>query len=233
MSNDRLLLVSHHLCPYVQRAAIVLAEKGIPFERHNIDLAHKPDWFIQISPLGKTPVLVVGETALFESAPIVEYLDEIRGPTMHPADPLEKAENRAWMEVGSTILNDIAQAYGSTTQDGLNAAIERMRLKFQRVEGRLNDRDGPYFNGSAFSIVDAVYAPVFRYFNVFDELDAVDALGGLEKLAAWRNALARRASVRQAAPADYNDRLRDFLRNKASIIGQLAVVRQHPGDAAA
>ena len=26
-------LVSHHLCPYVQRAAIVLLEKGVPFKR--------------------------------------------------------------------------------------------------------------------------------------------------------------------------------------------------------
>ncbi|TIV92227.1 MAG: glutathione S-transferase family protein, partial [Mesorhizobium sp.] len=31
--TERLTLVSHHLCPYVQRAAIALAEKGVPFER--------------------------------------------------------------------------------------------------------------------------------------------------------------------------------------------------------
>jgi glutathione S-transferase len=38
-------LVSHHLCPYVQRAAIVLDEKGIAFDRTYVDLADKPDWF--------------------------------------------------------------------------------------------------------------------------------------------------------------------------------------------
>ena len=32
------LLVSHVLCPYVQRAVIVLTEKGVAFERHDIDL---------------------------------------------------------------------------------------------------------------------------------------------------------------------------------------------------
>ena len=50
---DKLILVSHHLCPYVQRAAISLAEKGVPFERVDIDLANKPGWFKAISPLGK------------------------------------------------------------------------------------------------------------------------------------------------------------------------------------
>src|SRR3954447_25805808 len=75
---ERLTLISHHLCPYVQRAAIALAEKGIPFERVYVDLAAKPDWFKAISPLGKVPVLRVGqasgeETSIFESAVILEY----------------------------------------------------------------------------------------------------------------------------------------------------------------
>ena len=38
-----LKLISHKLCPYVQRAVIALTEKGIPFERIDIDLANKPE----------------------------------------------------------------------------------------------------------------------------------------------------------------------------------------------
>ncbi len=53
----KLHLISHGLCPYVQRAVISLSEKGVDFERSHIDLANKPDWFLAISPLGKTPVL--------------------------------------------------------------------------------------------------------------------------------------------------------------------------------
>ena len=55
-----LKLISHKLCPYVQRAVIALAEKGVPFERVDIDLSNKPDWFLALSPFGKTPVLMVG-----------------------------------------------------------------------------------------------------------------------------------------------------------------------------
>src|ERR1700738_4748578 len=83
-----LKLISHKLCPYVQRAVIALTEKGVPFERIDIDLANKPDWFLAISPLGKTPVLLVGDSAIFESAVILEYLEETQAKPLHPADPL-------------------------------------------------------------------------------------------------------------------------------------------------
>ena len=36
-------LISYHLCPYVQRAAIAMGKNGVPFERINVDLASKPD----------------------------------------------------------------------------------------------------------------------------------------------------------------------------------------------
>ncbi|MGL1080532.1 glutathione S-transferase family protein, partial [Vibrio parahaemolyticus] len=85
MTHD-LTLVSHTLCPYVQRAAIALAEKGAAFTRRDIDLAHKPDWFVALSPLGKVPLLQVRhedgrEAVLFESNVICEWIEETQaGP---------------------------------------------------------------------------------------------------------------------------------------------------------
>src|SRR5690349_4453375 len=105
------ILVSHRLCPYVQRAAIALTEKGVPFERRDVDLADKPDWFLALSPLGKTPVLLTGGTAIFESAVILEYLEETPTNPLHPSDPLRRAEHRAFIEFGSAILNDIWALY--------------------------------------------------------------------------------------------------------------------------
>jgi glutathione S-transferase len=110
-----LKLISHRLCPYVQRAVIALSEKGVAFERIDIDLSNKPDWFLKISPLGKTPVLLVGDHAIFESAVILEYLEDTQAKPLHPADPLARAEHRAWIEFGSAVLNDIAGFY--TAQD--------------------------------------------------------------------------------------------------------------------
>lgn len=58
-STTPITLVSFALCPYVQRAAIVLAEKNVPFTRIDVDLDDKPDWFRAISPLGKVPLLQI------------------------------------------------------------------------------------------------------------------------------------------------------------------------------
>ena len=216
-------LVSHHLCPYVQRAAIVLTEKGVPFTRSMIDLDNKPDWFKAISPLGKVPLLKVtlddGETVvLFESSVICEYLEDTLPNPLHPSDPLERARHRGWMEFGSAILSDI---WGyETAQDAATADRKAadLALKFARVEAALGD--GPFFAGERFSVVDAVFAPIFRYFDVFDGLHDHRIFAATPEVRAWRAALAARGSVRAAVGPDYPDRLRAFLVGRQTWIGR-------------
>jgi hypothetical protein len=118
-----LTLISHALCPYVQRVATVLAEKGLSFERREVDLANKPDWFRAVSPLGKTPVLLVGETPIFESAVICEYLEDVAAPRLHPADALERARHRAWIEFGAQMLNTIAGLYSAPDEPARRALV--------------------------------------------------------------------------------------------------------------
>ena len=209
-----LKLISHKLCPYVQRAVIALKEKDVPFERIDIDLANKPDWFLKLSPLGKVPVLVVttekGDVALFESNVICEYIEETQGGVrLHPAEALKRAEHRAWMEFGSAILGDL---WGlETTSDPATFESKRQALaaKFARVEAALGA--GPFFAGDAFSLVDAVFAPIFRYFDLFDELTEHGIFRDVPKVRAWRAELAKRPSVRGAVGADYPQLLRAFL----------------------
>ncbi|HZH26555.1 MAG TPA: glutathione S-transferase family protein [Azospirillaceae bacterium] len=217
-------LVSHHLCPYVQRAAIVLAEKGVPFTRTYIDLANKPDWFLRISPLGKVPLLKVGDEVLFESAVICEYLDETAEPRLHPADPLERARHRAWMEFGSAILNDIGGFYSAPNAEAFQTKITALSDKFRRLEEVLStnpNRDGPYFAGQTFRVVDAVFGPVFRYFDTFETIADFGIFADLPKVSAWRAALAERPSVRNAVTEDYPSRLSTFLRVRNSHLSGL------------
>lgn len=216
----KLTLVSFDLCPYVQRAAIVLAEKGAPFERIDVDLSDKPDWFKAISPLGKVPLLKVGDEVLFESAAIVEYLDETEQPRLHPAEPLARARHRAWMEFGSAALGDIWTMETTADPAAFDAAVARLRQKMERLEAELGS--GPYFAGDSFSVVDAVFAPVFRYFDVFDTIADFGIFKGLDKTTAWRRALARRKSVKDAVVPDYNDRLRRFLALQGGVIVKTA-----------
>ncbi|HEY4201562.1 MAG TPA: glutathione S-transferase family protein [Devosiaceae bacterium] len=210
-----LMLVSHHLCPYVQRAAIAFREKPVAFERVVIDLADKPEWFTAMSPLGKVPLLRVQqpgspETVLFESTVICEYIEDTQpGPNLHPADPLDRARHRAWMEFGNTILSDIWVMETAKDREGYDRARQAVAAKFSRVENAVFH--GPYFAGENFSLVDTVYAPIFRYFDVFDAIAGIDFFDDMPKTRAWRAALARRPSVVAAVDADYPDRLRAFL----------------------
>ena len=210
-----LKLISHKLCPYVQRAVIALAEKRVPFERVDIDLANKPDWFLKISPLGKVPVLVVGtargDVALFESNVICEYIEETQaGPKLHPSDPLVRAEHRAWMEFGSALLSDLWGLETTTDPATFETKRQAVATKFARVEAPL--REGPFFAGRQFSLVDAVFAPIFRYFDVFDELADLGIFKDTPKVRGWRAELARRPSVQAAVGADYPQLLRAFLK---------------------
>ncbi len=215
----KLKLISHKLCPYVQRAVIALTEKGVPFERIDIDLANKPDWFLKISPLGKTPLLLVDDTAIFESAVILEYLEETQRGPLHSRDPLKRAEHRGWIEFGSAVLNDIAGFYGAKDKAAFDAKVAALAEKFARLEARV--AAAPWFEGEQFSLVDAVFGPVFRYFDMFDRIGDFGILAGKPKVAAWRKALAQRPSVAAAVSADYPELLRDFIERRNSHLSDL------------
>ncbi len=224
--TSKLTLVSHTLCPYVQRAAIVLIEKGIPFERKYIDLANKPNWFKQISPLGKTPVLLAGDSPIFESMVICEYLEEIANPKMHPANPISKAQHRAWIEFSSSILNDIGGLYNAIDETGFNEKSRQIKNKFSQLENVLKNEtysSCAYFSGEKFSLVDAAFGPVFRYFEVFDTFYAGGWFNEFPKLKHWKNNLMKRPSIQQAVTADYKNNLLVFLQNRHSYISELLI----------
>ena len=220
---SKLTLVSHHLCPYVQRAAIALEEKNVPFERIYVDLANKPDWFKALSPLGKVPVLKVERpgrvAAIFESAVILEYLEETQPTPLHPADPLSRAEHRSWIEFGSSVLNEIWGFYTAPDEEAFRAKAKSLAGRFARLEDRLGD--GHYFDGELFSLVDAVFGPVFRYFDVFDQIGDFGILRGKPKVAAWRKALSMRPSVKGAVTDDYEARLWRFLEARMSHLSRI------------
>lgn len=213
-TNPELTLISHHLCPYVQRAVIALAEKGVKFERVYVDLANKPSWFNALSPLGKTPVLLVGDEAIFESAVILEYLEDTQPNPLHPRNPLARAGHRALIEYASAILSDIWAFYSAPDAESFEEKHLRLRDRFAWLEERAVA--APWFDGDKFSLVDAAFGPVFRYFDVFDEIADFGILSGLPKLARWRRALAARPTVRDAVAPDYEARLWAFLEARDS-----------------
>lgn len=214
------VLVSHDLCPYVQRCLIVAQEKGLSIRRVDISLRDKPDWFRARSPLGKVPLLIIDETQapLFESDAICQYLDETVPGRIFASDPHVRARQRAWMAFASSVLDDIARYYSTVDEPALRAVAERIRERLGWLDR--NRSRGPWFDGDRFGPVDAAFAPALRYIPVLDALVPMDLLATTPGIAAWSERLAARPSVVGAVAENYAQRLRAFLAQRDSVIGR-------------
>ena len=220
VANMEIELISFDLCPFVQRSVITLLEKEIPFKRTNIDLANKPEWFLDISPLGKVPVLRINGNVLFESAVINEYLDEITPPSMHPQDPLQKAVNRAWIEYGSELSNLSFRMLITQDESVVEQSLQGLRDKFEFLDKNLTAT--PFFNGTAFSLIDAAYAPVFiriEYLltRVIDNLIPP----GCSKVLAWSDAILARPSVQGSIIDRFTELATERFKKRGGILLQV------------
>lgn len=185
---------------------ILLRAKNVDFDVTYVDLRNKPDWFLEISPHGKVPVLKVDDEVLFESNAIAEFLDEMVPPTLHPGDPVKRARNRAWTDFVpdfSAAMNKII--YGAS-KDDVDAALELARQRLQRLEKALaeeRDNDGPYFNGISLCLVDAAYAPFLQRFRIVDGYLKTGLLEGFPLVSAWADALLANETISGAVPPEF------------------------------
>ncbi|GAB4355242.1 MAG: glutathione S-transferase family protein [Gammaproteobacteria bacterium] len=197
-------LISFKICPFVQRSVITLKYKEVPFRITYIDLANPPDWFREISPFGKVPLLRVdGSEVLFESAVINEFVDEITPPSLQPQDPLKRALNRAWIEFGSECLSNQFQMLTARDAQGFADRREELQGKLTRLEKIVSD--GPYFNGPDFSLVDAAYAPLFMRIALLIDKGALESSFLGPRLQAWSDALLALPAVRGSVVDDFEE----------------------------
>jgi glutathione S-transferase len=199
--NMKPQLISFKLCPFVQRSVITLLEKGIDFDITYIDIKDPPQWFLDISPFGKVPVLRAGDTVLFESAVINEYLDEVNPPPLHPTDPLQRAINRMWIEYGSNLNFELHSIMVEKDAGKWAAKVAETKKEFARVEQQLGE--GPFFNGEHFSLADAAYAPPLVRSQLLDEHFGIGLLNETPKMAAWGTVLAQRESVQRSVVPEF------------------------------
>ncbi len=216
--NNTLKLISFDLCPYVQRARIVLNEIGLKHEVEYIDLKNKPDWFLRLSPTGKVPVLSTKEGVIFESSVISEYLNEVGSGKLLPDDPFLRATHRSWIEFGSGMLGKISQLYNAKTEVDFEMTRKSLQADLARV---ISDVQSPFYHGEKFQMIDAVYATIFRYFMVFESRYKIKIVeSGIENLD-WSKKISGRDSVQKSIKEDYYDRLDEFLLSRSSFISTL------------
>ena len=169
-AEPRIKLYDFASSPNCQRVKVVLVEKKIPFETVPIDLRKgeqkKPD-FLKLNPYGKVPVLIDGDTVLYESIIINEYLDEkYPEPPLMPKDPAKRAKIRILIDYGINHLGsfyqrlrqEIIKDEKERNQDVLRDTRSELRNRLQRFEQELGDR--LYFAGD-FSLLGAALIPRF------------------------------------------------------------------------
>lgn len=219
-------LVSFKACPWVQRAAIVLREKQAPFEFVHITSEDRPDWFAEISPHGKVPVLQIdGDLALFESNAIAEYLDDSIGPRLHPEDPVQRAVNRAWTDYLPTFSAALGAVGSAANQAEVDAARTGLAKPFDRLEAALTRNGaGPFFNGPSFSLVDAAYAPFLQRFLIIEQLVGEPLIAATyPRLRQWSEALVARPSTHSFPPEEFRTLYLGALQKRGSFVARQAL----------
>lgn len=215
-------LISYKLCPFVHKAAIVLQAKNIAYDISYISLSAPPDWFRDLSPLGKVPLLLLDHDVLFESSAIAEYLDEVYPPRLHSEDPVIRAKNRAWMAFADSCIGAYYRLAGWKSASSYPKALEKLHGLFDQLETTVDSR--PFFNGPHFSLVDATYGPLFFHLSILDDLaPGIFDADRHPRIVRWKETLVGHNAVREAVVPDFRERYLDWLRNKESYLGQLAL----------
>ena len=196
----KLELVSHTLCPYVHRAAAMIHEKGVAFERGVIDLKAKPDWFLAISPRGKVPVLLVDGQPLFESQAIVEFLDETHPPSLLGSEPFERARQRAWVEVANDLSNAQYRLFIAPSAEEQSSAAEALAAIVARYEEAI---ETGVLAPEVFGLAHLALASSALRFSIVEAALGVRVLTATPRFEALVRRLAVRPSIAETVPADY------------------------------
>jgi glutathione S-transferase len=181
---------------------VVLYEKSIPYETVPVDLVKKeqkrPE-FLKMNPYGKVPVLVDGNTIIYESCIINEYLEEKYPDTpLLPADPGLRSKIRILIDYGvnrtypayERLRNEMLKVESERNLEVISEAKQELKGLLQRFEDEIGDQ--PYLAGD-FSLLDAAAIPRFLRIEAWGPL----ADPALPRLIKWLERMKGRPSVQK------------------------------------
>ena len=187
-------------CPYARRTRIVLHEKGIDFEVHEVDLANKSEEFLSVSPYGKVPVLVVNEISLYESNVVNEYLDEVHEtPRLLPENPEQRALARSWMAFADdyffpAIFRVRVGPQRGFSEEQLQEAYEKPVDTLSRLEHQL---EGKRYLVGEYTLADIAHAGNFHRLRELEDRGEI-SLENYPNVAAWTELIEGRESYKAA-----------------------------------
>jgi len=188
-------------CPFARRTRVVLHEKGIDFEASEVDFRNKSEEFLQASPTGKVPVIVVDEDSLYESNIVNQYLDEVHEePRLMPEDPKARAYARIWMARADddfypqVFVSSMGRERGFS-EERVSEALEKLKATLSRLEERLEARE---YLADGFSLADVAHAGNFVRLRELEENGTI-SLPDYPNVASWMGRIEARESFKAAA----------------------------------
>ena len=187
-------------CPYARRTRIVLREKGIDFEVHEVDLENKSEEFLKASPTGKVPVIVVDGDSIYESNVVNQYIDEVTGePKLMLQDPKRRAYARIWMAFADTdffpavFVASVGRERGFS-EKRISEALEKLKTALGKLEERLRGRA---YLADEFSLADIAHAGNFVRLRELEERGEI-SLDEYPNMTGWLERLESRESYEAA-----------------------------------
>lgn len=153
-------LFSSATSPYSHRTRIVLAEKNITHEVHNVDDGEKHEDLMDLNPYNTVPTLVDRDLVLYDSRIIMEYLDErFPHPPLMPVDPVSRAKSKLFMYRIDRDMYTIVDEF-EAGPDSRTATKLRKQLKDSLTLISPIFEQKPYFMSEEFTLVDCCFAPL-------------------------------------------------------------------------
>ena len=187
-------------CPFARRTRMVLHEKGADFEAHEVDLRNRSEEFLQASPTGKVPVIVVDGDSLYESNVVNQFLDEVfEQPKLLPEDPKARAYARIWMARADddfypqVFVSGMGRERGFS-EERISEALEKLRATLSRLDDGLKSNE--YLAGG-FSLADVAHAGNFVRLHELEERGVV-SLVDYPNVASWMERVEARESFKAA-----------------------------------
>lgn len=207
-----LIVYGATLSPFVRKVRLLLAEKGLDYQLEIVAPFNQPDWFMEISPLGRIPAFKDGDLALADSSVIAQYIEEQypEAPALYGSTPAESARIR-WLEKYAdyelapvaTFCVFVNRALNPTMGRPCNeeavqkALTEKLPKHLDYLEKVLGGAD--YFVGNRLSVADLAFA--CQLINLQHAGESIDA-SRWPGLAALYARLCQRASVQAVLPEE-------------------------------
>ena len=159
-ARSRTVLTLYTLADDIQchRARLVLAAKGVTYERVIVEPGKPPADLVDINPYGNTPTLADRDISLYDPWVVCEYLDErYPHPPLMPVDPLSRARLRLTMV---RIERDWLPEVETIRAGGRPAEAARKRLRGNLLAALPLFKASKFFLNPEMSLADCLVVPV-------------------------------------------------------------------------